>query len=198
MMSVEAKRGCGFRKVGGLYLVDDEAGRICGMLPLEMSVCPTCHAGIKQSRGWTWINAAKMFADVECKLGTSNCASCAASQFETMDKVGLLWIGKKFYPTVEHFTQEAQAQGISRRLSAIPRDFVVGETWVFLAHPEAMTTIDADGESAKVAGVFRIMRPTRIEQIVNESDLEDEELMTKLAERNITPVAVPDDDPDHH
>jgi hypothetical protein len=53
---VEAKRGCGYRKPGGTYLVSDSLGRECGKLPIPLDVCPTCHAGFKPTQGWTWVN----------------------------------------------------------------------------------------------------------------------------------------------
>ena len=52
-MSVEARRGCGYRKVGGLYLVGPKLEAGCGRLPL-VHVCPVCQSGIKQTRGWVW------------------------------------------------------------------------------------------------------------------------------------------------
>lgn len=54
-MAVEARRGCGFRKVGGLYMVSGALSSPCERLPLELHVCPVCNAGIKQTRAWQWI-----------------------------------------------------------------------------------------------------------------------------------------------
>ena len=195
-MAVEAKRGCGYRKVGGTYMMGGGAGIICGRLPLPLEVCPTCGGGIKQSRGWTWIEPVELFAGTDCRL-EGRCSQCPGTDFSLMGRCGLLWIGKSFYPTVEHFLQESSTMGICRRISAIPRGFVLGETWVFLAHPEAMTVIDEEGEQRKAAGIFRIFKPIRIEKIVTETMAKDEEEMEALRQRDITPVIVPDDDPDH-
>lgn len=60
-MAVETKRGCGYRKVGGLYLVGSGIGSPCDRLPFELTVCPCCSQGVKQSRGWTWIDVGKFF-----------------------------------------------------------------------------------------------------------------------------------------
>ena len=54
-MAVEARRGCGYRKVGGLYLMGGTGGMPCCKMPIPLHVCPTCHGGIKQTRGWSWI-----------------------------------------------------------------------------------------------------------------------------------------------
>lgn len=53
-MAIEAKRGCGFRKVGGTYLVSEGEGMPCDRLPIKLDVCPVCSHGFKRSRGWTW------------------------------------------------------------------------------------------------------------------------------------------------
>ena len=34
--------------------------------------------------------------------------------------------------------REASKMGVSRRITAVPRDFVVGETWVLLGHRKAI------------------------------------------------------------
>ena len=60
-MAIEQKRGCGYRKVGGLYMVGGGIGVPCDRLPYELTVCPCCSQGVKQSRGWTWIDVAKFF-----------------------------------------------------------------------------------------------------------------------------------------
>lgn len=69
-MAAEAKRGCGYRKVGGLYLVAGKTGAACCKLPLPLTVCPCCGQGIKQTRGWTWVDPSKLMAG-ECSVGCS-------------------------------------------------------------------------------------------------------------------------------
>ena len=205
-MAVEAKRGCGYRKVGGIYLVCEGEGRACGRFPLALKVCPACGGGVKQSRGWTWINPAKLFADQICSSGRRldanvdrvlDCPSCPMHDLEAIQEAGLLWIGASFYKTPHHFQLEAAAQGICRRITAVPRNFKLGETWVFLAHPNVIPGENEEGMQVMVPGVFNAFLPNAIEQIVTETQAEDEEAMAALTKRGITPVAVPDDDPDH-
>jgi len=45
-------------------------------------------------------------------------------------------------------------------------------------------------------GIFCAFRPQRIEKLIRESDATPEELK-KLEKRGITPIKVPDNDPDH-
>jgi len=96
-----------------------------------------------------------------------------------MQRVGLLWIGKSFYPTVEHFEGEAAKMGICRRIAVMPRGFEVGQTFVWLAHRQAtaVPTFWSDGSGVEHkpgvgAGVFRVFRPTAVEYVVKgtESD----------------------------
>lgn len=196
-MSVEARRGCGYRKVGGLYLVCEGEGRGCGYFPLALAVCPACGGGIKQSRGWTWIDAAELFADQECRV-PHLCGGCPMFGLDSIGKAGLLWIGAMHYKTPGHFDLESQALGVCRRISAIPKDFVVGETWVFLAHPNVIPGLDDEGEQVLLPGAFKMFRPSAIEKIVTQTQAEDKDEMAALSERSITPVIVPDDDPDHN
>jgi len=63
---------------------------------------------------------------------------CPAATPATLGRVGLIWIGESFYPRPVDFLNEAGSQGISRRLSAVPRDYKAGETWVLFAHPKAI------------------------------------------------------------
>jgi hypothetical protein len=118
-----------------------------------------------------------------------------------MGRAGLLWVGEKFYPTPADFTREAMALGISKRIHAIPREFQVGTTWVLLAHPLAVRESQTDPETGKVTtiespGIFKVWRPTKIEKLVEESKRGSEEV-EQLEKRGITPVFVPDSDPDH-
>lgn len=204
-MAVEAKRGCGYRKVGGLYLVSGGNGVACDRLPIQLDVCPVCSHGFKQARGWTWIDVAGLVGGVhpDC-VDDFACPLCMATS--EMGKAGLLWIGEKFYKTPQEFDREGVALGISRRIKAIPRGFKVGETWVLLAHPKAIIEyvpreepvgeLDTPDERRDVPGIFKVWRPQRIEKLVFESQRESSEVK-ELLEKGITPIFVPDDDKDH-
>lgn len=148
--SVEAKRGCGFRKGGGLYLVCEGTGRACGKLPFAIEPCEHCAAmGVKcrleQSRSWTSVDIDKLFSTVECKAdgltGAVHCSGCPLQG--DMGKGGLLWVGERFYPTPRDFTDESDRMGISKRLplKSIPKDLRDDDgnyRWVLLAHPKAI------------------------------------------------------------
>ena len=107
------------------------------------------------------------------------------------DRVGLLWIGRSFYPTPGAFMHEAAIHGVSRRITALPRGFKFGH-WVFLAHPEAVWI-----EEHKGPGIFSIFQPTAFEMIVTQTQARDSEFMADLSKRHIDAVVVPDDDRDH-
>lgn len=199
-MAVEAKRGCGYRKVGGMYLVSDPGIHMdCHRLPLNMIVCPCCGEGIKHSRGWTWIIPKSLFGECE---GVGDCHKlkcCVCSPPE--GKHGLIWVGKQHYTTGE-FTKEAVEMGISRRINNIPRGLKIGETFVYFAHIDAGETwVDAEGElfeekPERCPAVFYAFKPSRIEKLITKSQASDEEV-EKLKEAGITPIIVPNDDPDH-
>ena len=55
-MSVEERRGCGFRKVGGLYLVGKGEAVTCDRWPLPIKPCPTCGDQSEFMRGIAKIN----------------------------------------------------------------------------------------------------------------------------------------------
>lgn len=64
---------------------------------------------------------------------------------------------------------------------------------------EAPRLLDAEKVS-RATGIFAAFKPHRIVQIVKESDLigsAGEKLIGELEKRGITPIPVPDDDPDH-
>jgi hypothetical protein len=219
-MAVEARRGCGYRKIGGIYLVSEGGGMGCDRLPISLTVCPVCSHGFKQSRGFTWVDVAGLVGGVhkECMdndLDDFPCPLCMET--EKMGKAGMLWIGEQFYPTPESFDREGATMGFSRRIHAVPRNFKVGETWILLAHPNghnipcetcehsglvledelASLCPDCKGAGRKVAAaIFKVWRPSRIEKILAESKRGTDEVKD-LEEKGITVVFVPDDDPDH-
>lgn len=195
-MAIEKKRGCGYRKVGGVYLVCPPIGMDCDRLPFELTVCPCCGAGIKFSRGFTWIEPVKLFEGdhpyhkdmINGEMAVSYGCQCLKlcpvcypeTHFVNTDgksiKAGLLWVGEKHY-SVESFSAEAGELGISKRIAAVPHGFEVGKTWVFLAHkkaiqPNAVKFLNSNdaGEDPKAA-IFMAFRPQAIEKIVLQSEL---------------------------
>lgn len=210
-MSVEPRRGCGYRKINGLYLVSGPGGMPCDRLPIPLTVCPVCSHGFKQSRGFTWVDVNGLVGGVhrDCK-DEFPCPLCMATS--EMGRAGLLWIGEKFYKTPTAFDQEAGSLGISRRIHALPRGFKVGESWILLAHPKTVACTECEGSglsavraadhceacsgTGRLPGLFKVWRPSRVEKILPESKRGSAEV-ADLEEKGITPVFVPDDDPDH-
>ncbi len=195
-MSVEAIRGCGYRKVGGLYLCGGGAGMDCDRLPYELEVCPTCGAGVKFSRGFTWLDWGKYAGDHEnCNdHRLPRCVVCEPIAEE--QPYGLLWVGESFY-TPEAFIKEALQMGVSRRIAAIPRNLKLGETWVLFASIKACgERKDEDGKTVGIPGVFYAFRPQRLELLIWESGATEEKL-AELEKKHITPIIIPDGDVEH-
>jgi hypothetical protein len=206
--SVEAARGCGYRQPGGLYLVADEPSEACPKLPVETSTCPCCGVGIRPARGYTWVDA-DMLLKPEKHGSIEHDVLCPLGSGRSLGRAGLIWIGERFYPSPAAFLSEASRMGISRRITAVPRDFEIGETWVLLAHKRAIQQrcdhceeyargggLWADAECEECGGdgvlwkpgVFTLFQPSAIEYIVR-GDETDEELEA-LEKRGIEPVEV--------
>ncbi len=195
-MSVEAIRGCGYRKVGGLYLCGEGHGMGCDRLPYELKVCPTCGSGVKFSRGFTWLDWLKYAGGHKepCHDVGNKCPMCHPL---TVDQpYGLLWVGESFY-TPEAFIKEALEMGVSRRIAAVPRNLKLGKTWVLFAHNKLIRKqIEPDGSNEDVPGVFYAFKPQRAEFLIWESEATEEKL-AELEKKHITPVVIPDGDVDH-
>ncbi len=203
---VEGKRGCGYRKPGGIYLICDAAGFACDKLPIPLTVCPCCNAGIKQSRGFEWIGrqlldgkdcsktegwAAKL-AMQEHAFSELLCLGCPFYNIN-IERYGLMWVGEKFYPTAKAFSLESVTMGISKRIAQIPREFKVGETWVLLAHPKAIMHPGKEN----TPGIFSAFKPSRIEYVVTGKESEEE--LERLVDRGFNLVrVVPDKAADLH
>jgi len=200
----EKQRGCGYRKPGGMYFVSDGPGKECGRLPIALTVCPCCNAGIKPHRGFQWV-LGSLFMGTPCptekQLAANNpCYTCPLYLLKPTDKVGLMWVGEKFYPTPADFMREGAAMGVSKRIPQIPKDFKVGESWIMLAHrkaigPLTLDTLADDPEGGKErqyqAGVFQAFKPARIEYVVKGTETEEE--LDRLEKRGLTLVKVTPD-----
>ncbi len=135
-MAAETRRRCGFRKIGGTYLVTDGPGFACGRFPLALVPCPLCEHRPPFTRGLQRIAPKNVLhASPVCKAGDAErCRVCPLGQAIGAETAGLMWVGEKFYPSPETFQAEAATLGVSKRIPALPKWFTVGTTWVFLAH----------------------------------------------------------------
>ena len=200
---VEGKRGCGYRKPGGIYLVGPPTGQSCCKLPLPLTVCPCCGAGIKPARSWTRVDGSIFIGDgppITCMKDFDEGILCPLSNPIRLEKCGLLWIGEKFYKTPDDFLQEANTMGISRRISTVPKEFEPGKTWVLLAHRKGVLKRDPEPEDYDMdkggrlnpgmwnPAIFSVFRPLRIEYVTTGN--ESEEDLERLAKRGLTPVVV--------
>jgi hypothetical protein len=188
-------------------MVGGGVGMPCDRLPFELTVCSCCGQGVKQARGWTWIDVAKFFqgphvvherepgfAPELCLCERGRCPLCQSPA--TLGRAGLLWIGEKFYKTPFQFIKEGIDLGFSRRIKAVPQGFKVGETYIMLAHSKAFISHNAATETTYNPGIFYCWLPQRLEKIFKESEQGSEEVQASL-KRGINPVFVPDNDPDH-
>lgn len=207
-MAVEAKRGCGFRAVGGLYLVTDgDGGWSCDRLPFAFLPCATCgeeprfHRSLKAIQPHLLVGGEHVFDGLEpgavCGCPDA-CPTCHPSS-----RGWMMWVGAEHYSPLD-FKTEAEQMGVSRRIPALPHDFRIGTDWVYLAHQHAVPPAKrddlafGDGDArGSAAGLFYAFQPARLEKIVRESEAADELAMQRLREAGITPVPVPDNDPDH-
>lgn len=204
----EGRRGCGFRKPGGFYIIGARLAEPCSRLPIELSVCPCCGAGVKPKRGWTWVLPDPLLfpnGDDVPHDGPAHEAACPlAAPGRLGDRCGLIWVGGSFYPTPEDFLREAAAMGVSRRVEAIPRGLEAG-AWVLLAHRRCYTEFDyeacdcghPDGPEDHLEGckgyqirpaIFAVFRVKRIEYVVLGDEPEAE--LERLVKRGVTPVRV--------
>jgi hypothetical protein len=206
-MAIEAQRGCGYRKVGGLYLCGEGITITCDRLPYELVVCPTCGEGVKFSRGFRWLNWTKYAGIHEgCSDILADCPVC--TPITQPQPYGLLFVGESFY-TPQSFIEEALKMGVSKRIPAPPRNLKLGETWVLFAHKhvveppdtgEQLEDLIAQGQAGiadkKLPGVFYAFRPQRLEFLIWKSQATPEYL-AELEKKKFTPIIIPDGDVDH-
>ena len=189
----DSERGCGWRRPGGMYLMADGLMAPCGRMPLSLTVCSHCGHGIKPSRGWSWLELPGVLKEAlptECNTRAHDGCSayCPLYPHCVEQKAGLLWCGEVFYKTPQDWIREAQAQGVSRRISQVPKGLVLGETWVLMAHRKAVMGVNDAGEIVYTPGIIHAFKPQRIEYVVTGDETEKQ--LTDMQRRGITPVRV--------
>lgn len=217
-MAVEARRLCGYRRVGGLYMVGGGLAAPCDRMPYPLDRCPTCGGGVKFTRGHTWLQP-DFFeaheAHEDC-MDLNQCPVCGT--LAEPAAMCLLWIGRAHY-SPESYLKESGRLGISRRIPAIPKGLVLDKTWVLLAHLDAVPPVNlrcvscgldkldevhfVGGGGCKsyqapepTPGIFTAFVPHAVELLLKQSEATPERI-EKEAKRGVTVVAVPDDDKDH-
>lgn len=205
-MAIEALRGCGLRKIHGTYLVGNYIAVECDRLPLPLTSCPVCGAGVHFTRSIIEIDPLKLFGIHDGCVDKHQCKVCQPKDAPAY----LMMVGEKFY-SPEAFITEAITQGISKRIPFIPRKLKLGETVVYLAHKKACSVPDSEAEEVpakdqprlvdtpkmkKALGIFCAFIPQRIERLFFEDEITDE-LKEEMAKRKITIVPVPTNDKDY-
>jgi len=218
-MAVEGARGCGYRKVGGLYLVGNRQWSTCDRLKLEIPVCDCCGETLRPNRGLQPINAFKLFHNHNTEIiglwgsimgpednprltpceDQSHCKVCFPTNTSNRShKDYIIWIGREYY-TEESFNAEAEFMGVSRRIPHIPDKLAIGRSVIYLAmrnNINRRAATSPTGRMIKRNGIFSVFIPQSLELLVWESDA-TEEYIADLERRNITPVIIPDGDEDH-
>lgn len=186
----EQERGCGWRVVGGIYLVCDGAGDSCDALPLELKTCPCCDFEVKNSRSMQAVHMGYLAGLVRghvCGEKFEGCPICEGTdiydmvkfdkklvEFMGVESFYLMNVSKDLY-TPESFMDEAVAMGISKRISpnSLPKKFKVGRDWVFLLHCEVPFYGETNGdigamktEPVKKRAIFYAFKPERLEIVL--------------------------------
>jgi len=214
-MAQETKRGCGYRKVGGLYLCGEYRMVPCDRLPYPLDLCPTCGSGIKVSRGFTKISPLALFGYHQpCQDQVRPCYVCDPGESLAF----IMRVGERYYPTVGDFEREAQELGVSKRIPWVPKELELGKTVLYLAHVRAFQArepivmqqamaivggatggqtrlLDAEKVEGRM-GIFSAFIPQRVEKLIWAKDATEKEL-AKLDKQGITPVIIKDGDLDH-
>lgn len=70
--------------------------------------------------------------------------SLPAAEFDLKAPHFGMWVGGRYYPTIEDFVNEAKNLGISKRIPKIPEDLVLGQSRIYFAHKQRAARVDAD------------------------------------------------------
>jgi len=212
-MAIEEKRGCGYRKVHGLYLMGSGMAASCDQLPFVLKECEYCGFIPHMFRGFTWIDKRYLLPDhlyvngCKCSDTEENlhpCPICHPS-FIDQERYGFMWVSKMHY-TPESFIKEAQKMKVSKRISYIPKDLKIG-SWILVAHKKVAVSIkefseyQIEGKKLRsepiyIPAIFYAFKLQRIEYLIWESEATPMYL-EELKKKGLTPIIIPDGDPDH-
>lgn len=194
---VKALRGCGYRKIGALYLMGELLlPKGCDRLPYELEICPCCGGGFKFTRGIVKTNEKLLFKDSHAALECECDPGCPICQ-PADQTAAIMWVGKQYY-SPKSFLEEGRKQGVSKRIGRMPGFIELDKTWVYLAHMDG--TKNQFGET--VPAIFGAFKPTHYEKIMTQELLDkrlanNPDYIAKLEADDITIVLVDPNDEDH-
>lgn len=190
--SFEPARGCGLRVIHGLYLFGWGQSVICDRLKLLLEECKVCGQKIEFSRGISKLDAYKLFGEHEnckCEAGPT----CPICHPEEDGSYFLMWVGSEY--TEESFIEEAKKMGFSKRIPWIPKDFILGKSWLFLAKKNNTEVklgkiVNKRGRKPMASAIFYAVQPEAIHYLIKEEEA-TEKYVQELEEQGITPITVP-------
>jgi len=167
---VEQERGCGYRKIGGAYLIGTGMAVNCDRLPILIQECQHCGFGIGFARSMQivkteyvrYLISDRDHVHTSChdEFPCPICYNTAHKNDPLGEKVGIMFVSNRYY-TPESFVKESVDMGISKRIAphTIPKAFKTG-MWIMLAY----TYPD------KSHKIFYAFKPERIEILVWKDD----------------------------
>jgi len=212
-ISIEAERGCGYRIVGKIYIVGSGLAAVCDNLPYPIEKCSGCGFTPQFTRGFSWLEKSyikkhKIYGQIfdstglpyevvdDCDCPAANCPICHPDR-NGLEQYGLMWVGDKHY-TPEEFIAESNSMGVSKAINKMPKDLILGRTWILLAHNKHPFVSEGfmTGESDFKPAIFYAFIPSAYEMLIYKKDATPEKL-AELREQGITPIVVPDDAYEH-
>ncbi len=195
-MPIEEERGCGFRIVGKIYIVGEGLSASCDNLPYLLKPCECCGYEPQFTRGFSWLKKSFIKEHAAYCRCPEDCPICLPGSND-LEKYGLLWVGAKYY-TPEEFISESDKMGVSKAINKIPKDLILGKTWVVLAHRKVpMIREDfMSGEPDYIPAIFYAFIPKAYEMLIWEKDATPERI-AELEAQGIIPITVPDNMPEH-
>jgi hypothetical protein len=175
-MPVEAERGCGFKHIGGLYLVGGGMALPCDRLPLEIDECPVCGEIIRFSRGIQKINPLVLWGPhdkKECKCPLQ-CPLCNPEKKPQDVPSYLMFVGQDY--SSNSFISEAKKMGVSKKINNIPKDLIIGKSWVYLARQNMIEDEEVayhPKKTKKRDAVFYAFIPQKVEYFMEKKKKED-------------------------
>lgn len=213
-MARERLRGCGYRKVGGVYLVGGGIPVVCDGLPFEVKECNCCGFEPPFFRGFKWISKEYINMciheshDLNEVINTQHAWKCNCytkcpvcyPYNNDLEKYGMMWVGERYY-TPHTFIKEAENMDVCKRINKIPKDLVLGKTWIILAYKKykffnGPKFGPLESEPEEKPAIFYAFIPQRIELLIWKSQA-TESYIKQLKKKGITPIIIEDGDKDH-